>query len=395
MKKKVWLAICIFIIANFMSGCWSRRELNEVAIVLGAGIDAIDNDRIRLTVQVAIPMAFASGQESMGGKKQAASMEVSSDGATIEEAERYLAMKIPREIYWGHCVALIIGENMAKKGVRTITDFFERDREPRETMWVMVAKGTAEDFLKTGSILEKTSSQAVGLLTRMKTGYAVKLFEFVEMLAEEGIQPAAAGVRVVEVNEASDESQQAETGGRRVEMAGTALFKEDRMVGWLDADETRGLMWLKGQNLKGIITVPAPDEPDKMVSIRVKRNAREIKAESVDSIPTFKVKIRVEGDMIEQQSMGDLSEPEKIKKINDSMAAEIRKRAQSALRKAQDDYGVDVFGFGQAYHRRFKNEWKDIKHNWDDKFKQAKVEIQVEANVREMGLLTKRPGTNK
>lgn len=395
MKKKIAPIIWMIIIATILSGCWSRKELNEVAIVLGTGIDLNKEGHIRLTVQVAVPTAFATGEEGKGGQKEAASMEVSADGATIEEAERYLAMKIPREIYWGHCVALIIGENMAKKGVRMITDFFERDREPRETMWVMVAKGTAEDFLKTSSILEKTSSQAVGLLTRMKTGYSVKLMEFTEMLAEDGIQPAAPGVRAVEENEAPGESRQTETESKRVEISGTALFREDRLVGWLDADETRGLLWLKGQPVKGVITLPAPEEPDKMVSIKIKRSSVKIKAESLDDVPVFTVKIRVEGDMIEQQGRENLAKPEKISELEESIGYEIRKRAELALHRARDIYGVDVFGFGQIYHRRFKSEWRNIKDSWDDIFRQAKVDIQVEAHIREIGLLTRRPGTEK
>ncbi|AYO29605.1 Ger(x)C family spore germination protein [Biomaibacter acetigenes] len=396
MKKKIAPIIWMIIIATILSGCWSRKELNEVAIVLGTGIDLINEGRVRLTVQVAVPTAFASGEEGKGGQKEAASMEVSADGATIEEAERYLAMKIPREIYWGHCVALIIGENMAKKGVRMITDFFERDREPRETMWVMVAKGTAEDFLKTSSILEKTSSQAVGLLTRMKTGYSVKLMEFTEMLAEDGIQPAVTGVKVINEHHVTGESQQSGAGNkRRVEISGTALFREDRLVGWLDANETRGLLWLKGEPVEGVITVPAPEEPNKMVSIKIKRGSTKKYAGHFNDAPYFTVKIRVEGDMVEQQGRENLATPERMNALEEKMAYEIRKRAELALYRARDIYGVDVFGFGQVYHRRFKSEWRNIKDSWDDIFRQAKVDIQVEAHIREIGLLTRRPGTEK
>ena len=40
----------------FLSGCWNRRELNDLAIAVAAGVDWVDG-RYRLTVQVANPGA--------------------------------------------------------------------------------------------------------------------------------------------------------------------------------------------------------------------------------------------------------------------------------------------------------------------------------------------------
>lgn len=74
--------------------------------------------------------------------------------------------------------------------------FFNRDRQPRENMWVMVAKGEAKDILETYSALEKTSAQTVGFLTRIKTGYAVRNYELSQMWASRGVQPAVSAVEV-------------------------------------------------------------------------------------------------------------------------------------------------------------------------------------------------------
>lgn len=392
MIKKAAVLLLLVFLTGLPGGCWSRREITEVAVVLGAGVDWTADGRVRLTVQIARPSALAGGGEAGGGLHESpASWVVSAEGGTVEEAERYLAMTVPRDIYWGHCMILVFGEEMARKGTRMVTNFFQRDRQPRETMWVLVTKGEAKDFLETCSTLEKTSARAVSFLTRMKTGCTVQLREFAEMLASKGVQPVAARVEVRGAGVTPGPGQEKKAPAlNQVELAGAAVFKEDKLIGWLDDSETRGLLWLKGEAMKGVVTVPSPGEPDKEVSFRIRRGSTKVTPEYDGEYLSFDVKVEVEGDMVEQQSSEDLAEPGKIKALESEIAGEIGARAAVALEKAQREYGADIFGFGDAFHRKYKKEWRELKDRWDEEFARAEVNVAVEAHVREIGLLTKR-----
>ncbi|MCL5289822.1 MAG: Ger(x)C family spore germination protein, partial [Firmicutes bacterium] len=324
MIKKLALLLLLALLTSLPGGCWSRKEIHEVAIVLGTGVDWTADGRIRLTVQIARTSAFVAGEAGGGGREAPAGWVVSAEGRTVEEAERYLAMKVPRDIYWGHSVILVMGEEMAKKGTGMVTNFFQRDRQPRENMWVMVAKGEAKDFLETYSDLAKTSAQAAGFLTRMRTGKSVQLREFAEMVASKGVQPAVTAVEVKEAGVTPGPGQEKKSPAhKQVELTGVAVFKEDKLIGWLDAYETRGLLWLKGEAIEGVITVPSPGEPDKEVSIRIRRGSTEVTPEYDGEYLWFDVKVEVEGDMVEQQSREDLAKPEKIKALESEMAGEI------------------------------------------------------------------------
>lgn len=70
MNKKIAIIILAIFIANLTSGCWSRRELNELAIVLGTGVDLTDDGKIRLTLQIAKAAAFGGAGEGGGGGQQ-------------------------------------------------------------------------------------------------------------------------------------------------------------------------------------------------------------------------------------------------------------------------------------------------------------------------------------
>jgi len=385
----------LLFLTGLLGGCWSRKEIAEVAVVLGTGVDWTADGRIRLTVQIARPTAFVGGGEAMGaGGEAPASWVVSAEGRTIEEAERYLAMKVPRDIYWGHSVILVFGEEMARKGTGIARNFFQRDRQVRETMWMMVAKGEAKDFLETYSALAKTSAQAAGFLTRMKTTYAVQVRQYAEMLASKGIEPTVTAVQVKEAGVTPGLNQETKSPPyKQVQLDGAAVFKEDKLIGWLDVYETRGLLWLKGEITKGVVTVPSPGERDKQVSIVIRRGKTQVVPVYDGGHLRFDVKVKVEGEMVEQQSRENLAKPEKTRALESEMAADVKRRAAVALEKAQWEYGVDIFGFGDAFHRRYKKEWRKLKDRWDREFARAEVAIAVEAHIRETGLQTRRAGT--
>lgn len=65
----------------------------------------------------------------------------------------------------------------------------------------------------------------------------------------------------------------------------------------------------------------------------------------------------------------------------------------SALKKAKE-LNSDIFGFGEAVHENYPNEWKHIENNWDEIFKKLDVEVMVDSNLQRTGRITK-PLTSK
>ena len=391
MLKKIALLLLLFL-ASFLTGCWNRTEITDMAVVLGTGVDWTQDGRLSLTIQIAKSRAFA-GVEAAGGREEAANWVVTAEGKTIEEAAGNLAAKVPRKVFWDHCMILIVGEEMARKGMNLIIDFFLRSREPRETMWLIVAEGEAKDFLETYANLEKSSAQAMGSLNKIKTGYSVRLWEFAEMLANKGIQPVAPRVEVKkEAGITPGPGQGQETrlpAHKQVGIYGVGVFKGEKLIGWLDDYATSGLIWLKGESLKGAVVVPDPGEPDKGVSIAIRRNSLRVVPEYDGKNLRFYVKVKIEGDMVEQQSRGDLAKKEMIKVLEKELAEEIKKRASAALEKAQKEYVADIFGFGEVFRRKYKKAWQELQDGWNTALAGAEVNLEIEANVREVGLLSK------
>ena len=392
MSKRTACLLLLVLPLVLLGGCWSRQEMNELAIVLGAGVDRAPDGRVRLTLQLARPSAFAGGAEAGGGTaaKQNIVWVVSETGDTVYEAERNLALKLSRCIYWGHDVILVIGEEMARGGVRNISNFFMRNPQTRETIWVLVSKGEAKKLLESHSELEKTSAQSVGFLVRNRAGLSVILKDFQMALASCGTNPAAPRVELQKLGQPQGPGMEEKLQHEEAVITGTGVFKDDRLAGWLDTSETRGLLWLRGEVRKGAITIPSPGQPDKLISLSLVRGKTRVEPEYDGETVRFNVNLSFEADLLEQQSTEDLTTPEKVAAVEMAAAEDVFRKCADALEKARGEYGTDVFNFGEAFHRKYKKEWKVLKDCWNEEFAKAEVNIAVEAHLRRSGLLTRR-----
>lgn len=397
MTKKAAFLLLIILPLVLLGGCWSRREISDLAIILGAGVDRTPDNKIRITLQLARPSAFGGSAEAGGGSapKQNIVWVVSAEGSTILDAERELALKVSRRIYWGHNIILVYGEEIAREGVRNVSNFFIRNPQPRETTWVLITRGEASKILESHSELEKTSAQSLGFLARHRAGFVIMLKDFQMALASRGTNPAAPRVELQAAGVTEGPGMEEHQEHKELAITGTGVFKDDRLVGWLDNSETRGLLWLRGEIERGVITIPSPGQPDKLLSLNIIRSNTRVDPSYDGETISFNVKMTLEGDLLEQQSTEDLTKPEKIEAIERAAAMEVLRKSTAALEKAQGEYGTDVFNFGEAFHRKYKKEWKELKDRWNDEFVKAQVHLAVEANVRRTGLTTKRASVKK
>ena len=401
--KKILICILLIISCLFLHGCWDRKELNELAIVLAAGIDTAPEGDIKLTLQIVRPRAFAGGAEKPGGQPKENNVWVlSQTGRTVLDAQRLLEKKVSRQIYWGHDVIVVFGEDAAREGLNKFINFFSRSPRVRETIWVFVAKGKAQTVIDSHSQLENTSAQAAGSMVRAGVTTPVMLKDLKMMLTSKGTNPVLPCLELTasgdpqgpgmkeNIPAAQGKQEQSTTVHAEVTLCGTGIFNTDKLVGWLDTSQTRGLLWLTDQMEKGVITVPSVKEPEKKISVDITGATTEVEPFWDGQNIWFDVKIDMKGDLVEQQSMEDLTNPQIYKAIEDNVSRAIERKARQSLEKAQYEFEVDIFKFGKAFHRKYKKEWAQIENRWDEVFTTVDVNIYVETTLRRTGLETKR-----
>ncbi|WP_245552850.1 Ger(x)C family spore germination protein [Brevibacillus massiliensis] len=168
---------------------------------------------------------------------------------------------------------------------------------------------------------------------------------------------------------------------------GSAVFKKDKLVGFLDDKLTRGLLWLRNEIKSPTVTI-APKEAKGFVSMMLLRSSTEIILQIKDDKWRITLKVETEDDIVQNTTKLDTSNPKITGRLEKQIEEDIKNRVKMVLSQAQKKMKADIFGFGKAFHRKYPKEWDEVKDRWDEVFPQVKVNIRVKVRVRRPGLIT-------
>lgn len=360
----------------FLSGCWDSRELDELAIVFGVGVDQEDND-LQLTVEVAKPAQMLSGGKSSpsGGGKEPV-LVTHSSGRTVFDAVRNARSQSSRQLYFPNNEVVVLGHNLAKQGIYPALDFFLRDHEPRATTWVLVAEDKARDIFGSKYKLENTAGSTLEKITELGTLSKVTGINVQEVNASMMDKSEAYLIPMVGVTGQGEEM--------RLKMDGTAgVFIKDKMVGTMNSRETRGVKWVKGE-VKNASVVSTMKNDTETMSSEISLNESSIKVVLERGRPKVQVEINTEGNVSDQSGTIDLSTHQDMQKANEATALAIKGEVLASIAKAKS-LNADVFGFGQVFGQTYPKEWQKMESSWLKDFQDLEVTVLVRVNLWRIG----------
>lgn len=95
--------------------------------------------------------------------------------------------------------------------------------------------------------------------------------------------------------------------------------------------------------------------------------------------------INVEADLTTIQSTIDLTQPSNIEMIQTEIEDKFKSNMQGSIQNVQQRYASDIFGFGEALHRKYPQVWKAYRGDWDEHFKQVKITSDCRTHIRRIG----------
>lgn len=365
-----------FLIAILLSGCWGRRELDTMSLVLGIGIDARENQQTLLTFQLVKPAAATGGSQTGSGSRGAeTSHVVESQAWNIFDAIRNVTFHHSRRINFTHNLVLIVGEKAAKRGVREYIDLLVRDAETRPTQQVLFTPGEAAEVLKVKPHMETITAMEIqkiltnaGATSKMQP---VILQDLMEALLNKTFATTVPLIRIEQREE-----------GKGLIMDGTAVLKGDRWVGTLTPTETRGMLWVTGGVKGGMVALTVPKGG--AVSMEIVSASGKFEPELSDRRLKMKVAVQVETNVGSMMTTQKLITPPGLAQLARQTEGVVRNEIKKTLDRAQT-LKLDIFGFGGAVYRKYPREWKRLEPVWDDAFSGLEVEIRVKAKVRLVG----------
>ena len=158
MNKKIVSVILILIIClSTLSGCYDAESIETLAYAVAIGIDKGENDRIKLSLQIALPNS-SPGQE---GSSQSEESSINSvDCSSIDAGIALINTYISEKINLSHCKAIVISEEIAYEGISEYLYTLVSNLELRPDCNVIVSKCKASDYLhNSDQSLEKLSAR--------------------------------------------------------------------------------------------------------------------------------------------------------------------------------------------------------------------------------------------
>jgi len=405
-SRFLWIKVMgLFFAAVFLTGCWSAREVNDLAIINIIGIDQTDTGEIEVSTLIPKP-SFLFPQTNLGeqGSDPSKFLIETTTGKSIFEAMGKLSKSISERVYLGHANVLIFGEKAARETMESSLDFFRRENEFRPNILLLVTKGKASEIIQTSPELNSTLGQEINDIVKSDLFASTKMVkdisQFMKDLSSNTTDPVTGVIMPakemgVEVEGEKRESQDQKDSSLNPEneipkvlsLQETAVFKGGYLKGYLSDRETRGLLSIQGKLQNEIVVLNCGGKDNGTVSLSIRDTQSHLKPHISGENLKMAVKIQVKADIGEITCSNPQLDTDKIEKLNKQLENLIKQDSSSVLGKAQKKWETDIFGFGKTIYQKYPREWDQIAPKWrKGELKNMEVDVNVQANISRYGL---------
>ncbi|MBB2479501.1 Ger(x)C family spore germination protein [Bacillus sp. APMAM] len=403
-----------FLITFLLSGCWSSREINNLAIINAMGVDQNEKGEIVLSVAIVKPNNLFPQESTVREDKEDSFLVESASGKTLYDAIEKLSSTIADKVYLGHVNVVVFGEKAAQGGMEESLDFFKRENEFRPNILFFVTKGLAENVMKATPNFNPTPGTEMYDLFKNNIFSGTKtvedLSQFTESMTSNTMDPVT-GVIGMTLDQDTDKnknknqkkslksiktSQQTKDTHRDVlKLQDTAVFKGSKLIGYLNESETKGLMWIKGKMKNSSVELDCNNQSDNgSIKLQV-QNSDSSMIPSSDS-KKMTVKIKADASIMEISCKNKKLNQHQMKDLNRYFREKIEEEVTQTLLLAQKNWETDIFGFGKAIYRKHPSEWDKLSASWrNGGLKNLNVVLTIDANISRYGLTTEPSKANE
>nr|WP_319487220.1 Ger(x)C family spore germination protein [uncultured Caproiciproducens sp.] len=357
---------CVLLLALAMlvlCGCWNYREIESLSMVSGI---AVDKGREGHKYHLTFEFLDVSGETSKAKLLE-------TEGDTIFDGVREATSKSEKKLFFSECKVLIVSKEIAADGMAPLFDFATRDAEPRLTLNPMVSQAkTAGEILQQESVAGQLIGIGVWKMLIQNSTYLseapnVKLFQANNLLTGEG---ASLILPTIKLSTSTDKVTP--------ELSGTAVFKRDKLIGFLDKDQSKSLLLIKNQ-VNGGLLLTEPDPGKGKVVLEIQANRTKITPVITNNVLKVEININMTAALAEDETAKDYTTSDGLKKIEECAKKTLEKNVSELIKTVQTQYDSDIFGFGAIAYQNKPEWWKQAKPKWDQTFRT--LDSSVTANV--------------
>ncbi|MGB8956944.1 MAG: Ger(x)C family spore germination protein [Tumebacillaceae bacterium] len=385
MKKRTLLTIACLMSVVLLSGCWDRREINDVAFVMATGLDKEAEQQYRVTVQIPLASQLGGIGGSGGGGGTSGGKPYFNDSVvanTVRKANEVQQREVSRQLYFAHRRVVVIGEDLAKEGIQDLMDILGRLPQNRLTSFLLVAKGTARDMLTADVPTEQFPAEVMRELAQnsMKTPRTLK--HVINSLVTDGLDTAIPYLEL-------DMTKPGEKGKPHslIRVSGIAVFRHNRLAGVLRGEEGNAMLLAMNEAKRPSFTIQSPDGSGHITAL-LQQNTSNLETTVEGDLIRVKINVQAKGYVVENQSSYDLASDNNLSKLGFLVADRIRTSILDSMKLLQNEYHSDPIGIGLKIYRSEPERWKQLRQNWEEEYAKVQVEVNPLVHLEHTGIYT-------
>ncbi len=386
------ILLCVLVLST---GCWSKSEIEQLAFVMTIGIDKGQSKNYLVSFKM--PKLVSKTKES-GSSQSPKDIIFSFEANGIPEAADMLYRVIDKAPFFGQTRVIVISERVARDGINPLLDYVSRHYRLRRNINLLIGKGKVSELLDTDMSGNEVSAQNISNriehLNTFNFNEKITLGNFLSKLAAGKIQPVVPGERKLSNQEKSIRFPEKQ---EEVAVEELAVFKEDKLSGWLNAEETEGYVYTVGKSERSKLQISYAT--NKLLELAVNEQHLSKKVEERDGLPVIKFKFTGQAYLLRStEQTGESVDPDSwadyLKNIEPLAANKVKEQIESAVSRSKQ-YNSDFFGFAQLIFRQKPELWRKIEPRWEEIFPELQVEVEAEVIIKRGGATISPPYKSK
>ncbi|MDP4109560.1 MAG: Ger(x)C family spore germination C-terminal domain-containing protein [Bacillota bacterium] len=364
------------------AGCWDSLDINNrdicTAVIADQERGAYSFYAEIANVTAKVQQGGQNGGQGGGGDQGPATYIARGHGESFAETRLSIDNNINKQIFLGAVQALIITENMAKKGILQYAYRIRQSLDYRKTMDVLVTSDRPDNFFSVKPENSSTVGFAINYtlrsLERSGKTFHMSLDDLLQKLASKNPSYLLSSVSVK---------------NGQIMLSGYSVFDGDKDIGFIPYEKAKGTIFLMlGGGGKSKFDYPVMDG-EESVTFEVSLKSMKIKADYSMGKVSFTLDMKFTARLLYPSNAVRITS-EKLDKIREKLKKQLESEISEALFLSRAYYKCDYFSMSEAFRIAHPGAYK--KMIWKDEFVKASFSTNIKVDLKKNYSIDYNPG---
>ncbi|MHC0037706.1 Ger(x)C family spore germination protein [Pseudoneobacillus sp. C159] len=352
-KSKLAFSTILILFLLFVTACTTDiSEVENQNFAVAIGVDYQD-DEYHVYIQM---VGLSSVAKREGGEKAPAEVYVSkTSGKTFIDGFFKAYHTAQERFLWANVTAIVLSENVLKKGLSGVFDGLTRYSEFRPTPWIFGTKKSMDEILSTNGFFNQSSLNT--LLHKPESSYEqsstihpIKLNQFMREFFEPSLTTYIPSLSVNDTQWKKNNKHES-----KLAIDGAFFQKDLKYKGFFPYEKLKGIRWITPETVRAAILLP--NEHNSEFLAVLEDQMVKIEPEKQDGNFRFTILYFADGNVSNRMRNNTINVNAMEEFVKKGIFSEVRQLYQLGL-----EHDVDFLNLEHQLYRKHHSDWKKLKN---------------------------------